>query len=247
MIEDYNSYHFTWKESIRYLLQGMGIVVVIGMLFYRSLPGMLFLSPILYFYWKAKKKSLMNRRKWKLNLEFRDGIEGVSAALGAGYSAEHAFEEALKDLSLIYPKDALILRELSYIVNQIRMNITVEKALSDFGERTGIEDILSFAEVFATAKRTGGDLIQVIRTTSSTISDKLEVKREILTMITAKKYEADIMKMIPLGMIGYLSLSSPGFLNPLYHNFFGISVMTLLLLIYLGAYLMVDKIIAIEV
>ncbi len=247
MIEDYNSYQFSWKEFFRYLLQGLGIVVVIGGLFYRSLIGMLLLSPLIYFYLKEKKRYLIRLRQWKLNLEFRDGIAGISAALGAGYSAEHAFEEALKDLSQIYPKNSLIIRELSYIINQLRMNITIEKALFAFGERTGIEDILSFAEVFSTAKRTGGDLIQVIRTTSSTISDKLEVKREILTMITAKKYEADIMKVIPLGMIGYLSLSSPGFLNPLYHNPFGIIIMTLLLFVYLGAYLMVDKIIAIEV
>ncbi len=247
MIENYNSYHFSLKEFIRYLLQGMVIVIIIGELFYQSFIGMLILSPIIYFYLKEKKKTLIKLRKWKLNLEFKDGIASLSAALGAGYSAEHAFEEALKDLSLIYPKNSLIILEFSYILNQIRMNITVEKTLSSLGERSGIEDILSFAEVFTTAKRSGGDLIQVIRSTSSTISDKLEVKREILTMITAKKYEADMMKIIPLGMIGYLTVSSPGFLDPLYHNLLGVIIMTLLFIVYLGAYLAVEKIIAIEV
>ena len=88
------------------------------------------------------------------------------------------------------------MREFSYIINQIRMNITVEKALLEFAERTGVEDIINFAEIFAIAKRTGGDLVKVIRTTANAINDKIEVKREIITLVTAKKHEADIMKAI---------------------------------------------------
>jgi tight adherence protein B len=247
MINDYNSYHFTLKENIKYILQGTAMIIVLGSLFYQSILGILFLSPLIYVYRKSKTKGLMKDRKWKLNLQFRDGILALSAALEAGYSAEHAFEEACKDLSLIYTEDSLVIREFSYMINQIRMNITVEKALCDFGERTGIEDILSFSEVFSTAKRTGGDLINVIKITSNIICDKIEVKREIITLITAKRLEANIMKIIPIMILIYLSFSSPGFLNPLYHNILGVIVMTCFMLCYLGAYLLTDKIVAIEV
>lgn len=247
MIENYNTYHFTLKENCRYLFQGVLITSIFGSLFYQSIFGILFLSPIIFFYYKAKRKVQVKNRKWQLNLEFRDGILGLSAALNAGYSAEHAFEEACKDLQLLYKEDSLIVQEFSYLIKQLRMNITVEKALSDFGERTGVEDIISFAEIFTTAKRTGGDLIKVIKTTSNTISDKIEVKREIITLVTAKRYEANIMKLIPLGILCYLYFSSPGFLNPLYHNLFGVAVMTILLGSYLGAFLLIEKIVAIEV
>lgn len=247
MIEDYNSYRLSFMEYLKYIAQGTLIAGMIGGLFYQSIFGVIFLSPIIYLYCRQRKASLVKKRKWQLNLEFRDGIMSLSAALYAGYSIEHAFEEALKDLRLLYDKDSMIILEFSYIINQIKMNITVETALSDFGQRTGIEDIISFAEVFVTAKRTGGDLISVIKTTGNTISDKIEVKREIITLITAKKYEADIMKIIPLGFLSYLSFTSPGFLDPLYHNIFGIIVMTVLLGIYLGTYLLIDKVAAIEV
>lgn len=246
MIEDYNTYHFNLKETMKYLFQGALIASVFGILFYQSIFGIIFISPIIFFYCKAKRKQQMKNRKWQLNLEFRDGILSVSAALNAGYSAEHAFEEAWKDMRLLYKENSLIMKEFSYLINQIRMNITVEKALSDFGERTGIEDIISFAEIFTTAKRTGGDLIKVIRSTSNAINDKIEVKREIITLITSKKYEANIMNLIPIGILCYLYFSSPGFLDPLYHNLFGVIVMTLLLGCYLGAFLLSEKIIAIE-
>ena len=247
MINNYNSYQLTVKENTRYILQGMIGVVILGTLFYQSILGALFLSPMIYFYRKSIIKVLIKERKWKLNLEFRDGILALSAALEAGYSAEHAFDEAYKDLRMIYLEEALVIKEFSYIINQIRMNISVEKALNDFGERTAIEDIQSFSEVFSTAKRTGGDLINVIKITSNIISDKIEVKREIITLITSKRMEANIMKIIPLLILIYLSVSSPGFLNPLYHNLFGAVVMTIFLACYLGAYLIINKIVAIEV
>jgi tight adherence protein B len=234
------------KENIISILMGMLFDVILGELFYRSVIGVLFLGPIVYFYRRRKAGNLIKERKWRLNLEFKEGITALSAALEAGYSAENAFEEACRDLMKTGQENMLILKEFEYIVKQLRMNITVEKALSDFGVRTGIDDIKSFSDVFGTAKRTGGDLIHVIRITSRIISDKIEVKREIRTLVTAKRLEANIMKAIPLFILIYLSVSSPGFLNPLYHNILGVTVMTVFLFSYLGAFLMIDKITAIE-
>jgi tight adherence protein B len=244
---DYNTYHFTKKENIICILQGILIAVVFGYVFYQSIIGVILLLPLVYFYRKGRKARLLQELQWRLNLEFRDSILSLSAALTAGYSAENALEEAYKDLCLIYPVNTMILKEFTYMINQVRMNITVEKVLTEFGERTGMEDIISFAEVFATAKRTGGDLVKVIKTASDSISDKIEVKREIVTMIAGKRLEANIMKIIPLLIISYLIISSPGFLKPLYHNLFGIVVMTILLCVYLGAYLLIEQIISIEV
>lgn len=247
LIDDYNNYKFTLKEKIKYILQGAALILVLGSLFYQSLIGVLFLSPLILVLLKIKNKEQIKNRKWKLNLEFKDGISSLSAALCAGYSAENSFEEAIKDLRLLYQEDSIIIREFSYMVNQIRMNYTVENILRDFGERTAIEDIISFAEVFATAKRTGGDLTRIIKTTCNTINDKIEVKREIITLITAKKLEANIMTVIPILILCYLYVSSPGFLDPLYHNLLGVFIMTILLACYIGAYLLSRKITAIEV
>lgn len=247
MILNYDKYNFTFREYIRYILEGSLVVIIFGLLFYKSIVGIILISPLIIIYLKDKKKELIKKRRWQLNIQFRDGINSLSAALSAGYSVEHGFVEAIKDLKLMYPKGAMIIVEFNYLVNRIQMNVPVEKALSEFGKRSDIEDIVNFAEVFSTAKRTGGDLIKIIRTTSNLISDKIEVKREIKSLIAAKKYEATIMKIVPLGILCYLSISSPGFLDPLYNNLFGFLVMTILLVVYLSTYHVINKIIAIEV
>lgn len=73
------------------------------------------------------------------------------------------------------------------------------------------------------------------------------MKREIDTMLAAKKYEFQIMSIVPYGIIGYMSLSFPEFMNELYGNMAGIGVMTLCLGIYAGAYYLGIRILRIDV
>lgn len=57
MIQNYNQYQFTGKEMLKYLLLGMAASVLLGELFYRSIWGVLLLSPLIYLFLRLKKKS----------------------------------------------------------------------------------------------------------------------------------------------------------------------------------------------
>ncbi len=247
MILDYNQYEYSKVEWIRYFIQGSLIGMVFGYLFYSNIIGIILLMPYGFYYVRKKKAGLIQDRKWQLNLEFRDSLLSITSALNAGYSVENAFEQASLDLKLMYNEDSLIVLEFESIVNQIKMNITIERILEDFARRTKLEDINMFSAVFSTAKRTGGDLIKIIRNTGNSIGDKIEVKREIKTMIAAKRFESKIMNMIPFIIILYLKFFSPGFLDPLYNNLIGFIIMSVLLIIYIIAYKMSESIMSIEV
>ena len=105
-----------------------------------------------------------------------------------------------------------------------------------------MEDIQSFAEVFRTARRSGGDLVAITKITSDRIGEKIEVKREINTILAGKKMEGRIMNLVPLGMILYFWLCCPGFLDCLYTGMKGRLVMTIFLIVYLMAYGLNQKI-----
>ena len=203
-------------------------------------------SPICILLMKTFKKKRIESRKWELQSQFKDGIQSISNALNTGYSIENSFGEAIKDLSLLYEKDALIIKEFRYIQRQISMNKNVEELILEFGRRSGIDDILSFAEIIRTAKRTGGDLIKVIRITSDNISERMEIQREIKTLITAKKLEGNIMSLLPVFIIVYLRICMPGFLMPLYSTLIGRMVMTGALVTYAAAVWLLQKIINIQ-
>lgn len=244
---EYERYNLTTKQKIIYFLEGEGIVLLISYLFYHRIAAVILLSPFIYFFIKEKKRTLKEERLNELNIQFKDGINSLSGALNAGYSIENAWKHALVEMKNIYGEDALITKEIQDMVRQMQMNVTIESLLNNFALRTGLEDIKSFAQVFGAAKRNGGDLIRIISSTAKTISDKIEIKREIYTIMSAKRFEQKIMNMVPFVIILYINISSPGFLNILYSSIMGAIVMTVCLLIYFASYYISQKIIDIEV
>ena len=131
--------------------------------------------------------------------------------------------------------------------SQLKISVPVEELFLSLGKRCQIEDVENFAAVFFTAKRTGGDMVKVIQTSARMLGDKIDVKKEIESPLAAKKAEQMIMSFMPAGIIFYLKLTSPGFLNVLYGNLFGICSMTLCLGIYGTSYWLGCKIVDIEV
>ena len=79
------------------------------------------------------------------------------------------------------------------------------------------------------------------------ISEKMEVENEIDTLLSAKKLEFRIMCVIPMGIILYMKLAFPEFMQVLYGNLFGGAVMSMCLGIYLAAWRIGKAIVEIEV
>ena len=219
----------------------------LGLLFYKNgvilvFGGVVFGITESFLEIKQERKRLQK----EITLQFREGLQGISSALSAGYSIENAFLQAEKELVLLYGEEAVLVKEFQRIEKKLELNCPVEEALFEFAGRWETEDILHFAQVFQTAKRTGGNLISITRSTSEKIGQKIEVKREIDTLISGKKMEGQIMNKIPLAMILYFWLCSPGFLDCFYRGA-GRLVSTVLLMFYLAAYFWSEKICDIHV
>lgn len=227
--------------------KGFGMAMLVSYLFYRHLLFSLLVSTGYgIFHIFKEKREYWKKQQNEINLEFREGLLGIAAALGAGYAMENALGEARKDLILLYGEDAVLVREFLRMEKQLELNQPLEKVFLEFSERWQTEDIGHFVKVFQTAKRTGGDMISITRLSAEKISEKIEVTREIHTMIAGKRMEGRIMNIIPLAMILYFWLTSPGFLDCLYQAS-GRGVMTVLLLLYLIAFYWSQRISTIQV
>lgn len=190
---------------------------------------------------------MLQKKRQVFQMQFREAIRSLSAALNVGYSVENAMREAFRDLQLLYEKEDYIIREFRYMLRQLEMNLPVETVWKEFASRTEDEEVRLFVTVFTMAKRTGGDMIGIIRSAVKQIGEKIEVKREIDTIMTAKRLEFRIMSVVPILMICYLKMSFPEFINVLYGSVFGTVLMTVCLLVYAGAYEFGKRIVEIEV
>ena len=79
-------------------------------------------------------------------------------------------------------------------------------------------------------------MAKVIRKTMFQIQEKEELSKEIETVIAAKKMEFLVIAVIPFGMIAYMLVSFPEFMEVLYQGIAGRAVMTGCLILYLAAF-----------
>lgn len=244
---DYGKYHFSIRESIWYSLQGGLVVGCIAYFFYRSVLACVFLLPVFVFFLQEKRRELAKKRRQELSMQFKDMILSVSANQKAGYSVENAIREAYRDMLMLYGKDSYICKELSFIMKGLDNNVVLEKLLYNLGVRSRVPDILQFADVFLIAKRNGGNMTEILAETASTMEQKVEVDREIQVLISSKQMEQKIMNVVPFLIIFYISITSKGFFDVLYHNLAGIVIMTICLIIYFIAFRMSRQIVEIEV
>lgn len=116
-----------------------------------------------------------------------------------------------------------------------------------FAEESKVEDIMYFAEIFRYAKRSGGDLMAVIKNTAQIIQQKEEVMSEVDTIISGKKMEQRVMSLIPAVIVIYLKVTAKEFIQPLYGNIAGIIIMTVCLAVYVVSDMWAKRIVNIEV
>lgn len=155
--------------------------------------------------------SLKNKRLDKLKKQFCDFAAALTNALASGMNMMDSLNAVYLDLQAQYSDDSLIVIEVKEIINGMNNNFSVEEMLSDFADRTGIDDIENFAKVFKTCYRTGGDIKSIVRRTTDIISEKIVISSEIETTITSNKLQMNIMNVIPIVIVLIMRLMSSEF------------------------------------
>lgn len=234
-------------EKIKYIIVAMIVIAVFSYVFYNSLYAFVCMCPLILFFLKKIKLRLKEKRKKRLKQEFKEMCQSLSAQLSAGYSLENAIYESYKELLNVFGENSDICREQKIIMAKLNINISIEDCFGDFAARSSIEDIQMFSDILFIAKRTGGDIINIVKMAADNIGQKNEVEREIESIVNEKKYEQSVMNIVPLFIIIYVRSTSGGMMNVMYDSIIGKIIMTICLLFYLFAYYLGSKILKIEV
>lgn len=235
-LPDYQCDNRSFVEKMAAVGISFAVVCMLAYFFYKSIIAVLPLMFLGVLYYKDLKKQSIKKQVITLEIQFKECILCVSGYLKAGYAVENAFRESEKDMELLYGPQAMIVTELGIIRRGIIMNIPLETMLEDFAKRSASSHIGQFSQVFAIAKKTGGNMSEIMRSTAELISRDIESGQEIRTVLSGRRMEQNIMKLMPFAIILYVGLTSRGYFDTLYGNLFGILVMTVCLVVYVFAY-----------
>lgn len=260
---NYNVYYMKPMEKVLWFFIAFVVGALVGYLFYGGIGKDEFGQPTMLtyilditissvtgilagtYYLPMRTKSIIAKRKQELVRQFRDMLDALTTSLGAGKNVTDSFHSIYQDLKIQYEPDAYIIKELEVIINDLASNFLIEDILEDFGKRSSNDDILSFARVFKVSYRKGGNFKDIIRNTHNVLSDKMEIREEIETLLTANKLETTIMLFMPVVLVGIIKIMSPefgaNFVTPT-----GIISTTVSIGIFVGAYFLGRQILEIK-
>ena len=183
----------------------------------------------------------LKKRIMKLRMQFYDLLEAMSVAMRAGNPVIKALESARKDLVLIYGEDGDIIYEVDILLKRFANAIPLSQAFADLAERSGLEDIQSFASIYATIEGKSSRADEIVRETQAVIADKMEIEMEIDTMMTAAKNEVKMMLILPLVILLVIGYAGAGFMDAIYTEPAGRIVATGGLIVFIVSFLLARK------
>lgn len=226
---NYKVYYMSAAEKILYFLIGFAAGAAVGYLFYGGLARDVYGDPTVTThvldvlisgtagiiagcaFLPVRTDMILKARTRKLKAQFRDMLEAFNTSLGAGRNVTDSFHSVYEDMKVQYEEDAYILRELEVILSCMDNNVDIEVPLTDFGARSGVDDIASFANVFRICYHRGGNIKDTIRNTHEILSDKMEIAEEIETIVTGARSEQYLMLIMPILLIGMIKMTSADF------------------------------------
>ncbi len=226
---NYRVYYMSYAEKLVYFLLAFIAGAAVGYLFYGGIGKDEFGSATIVthvlntiimmacgviagkLFIPIRTKQLGDKRRKKLKQQFRDMLEALATALGAGKNVRDAFQSIYEDLHNQYEEGAFILKELYLVNTGLTNGFNMEDLLLDFAKRSGLKDVQDFADVFEICYRQGGNVKETVKNTCNIIGEKMAVAEEIETTVSGSKNEQYIMLVMPIALVGMIKLSSPDF------------------------------------
>jgi len=239
---DYKKSQSLMLDHIVAFLIGYAAGFLVLFIFYNiiilSLAGGTVLGAVNIF---ASMHASVKKRLMKLRVQFFDLLEALSVAMRAGNPMLRSLQSAREDLILIYPENGDIITELDIIIGKFNNAVALSESFSDLAERSGLEDIKSFASIYATIEGKSSRADEIVRETQQIIADKMEIEMEIDTLMTAAKSEVNIMLLMPLVILGVIGYAGAGFMDAIYTTPAGRLVSTGGLIVFILSFIMARK------
>lgn len=226
-----------------YLASSMILTGIVWLFYHSLLPAMLVgcLGGVIVE--RMYAQHTVEKRKKELLLQFKEFLESMSVAAGAGNVEIQAVRSALKDLKIAYSESADIVKEIEHILLQYEKGgMKLKDLFQELADRSGLEDIQSFAAIYTVIEGKSDRFGEILLRTQSIIGDKIEIEQEIETVITSAKSETNMMVVMPIIIVVAMSKMGNGLLDALFTTWAGHVAATISLLIFIGSYIYARKV-----
>ena len=190
--------------------------------------------------WMLIQMKIRKRRKDFVN-QLGDMLSMVASALRAGFSFVQAVEIVSKEMA------APMSVEISKLIREINVGVPMETALEDINRRVECPEFELITTAVLIQRQVGGNLAQILDNISDTINERIRMKREVLALTAQGRMSAVVMALLPIALAAFLFSVNHDYFDPLLASPMGKIAIGIALLMELLGYLVIKKIVDIDV
>ena len=184
---------------------------------------------------------LDNRRRQRFNEQLPEALATMSNALRAGFSISQAFD------SVVDQGEKPMSEEFAILQQQLRIGMSFEEALESMSQRVGSDDLTLVTTAILISRKTGGNVTEIFDKISETIRGRMKIERKVKTLTAQGRMQGIIVSMMPVFLGGVMLLLKPTMMVPFLFSLTGLAcVLAVAGLITVG-WIVIKKIITIDV
>lgn len=184
---------------------------------------------------------LDGKRRAAFNQQLPEALATMTNALRAGLSVSQAFD------SVIEQGENPMSEEFAILQQQLKIGMSFEEALESLSQRVGSDDLTLVTTAILISRKTGGNVTEIFDKISETIRGRMKIGRKVKSLTAQGRLQGIVVSVMPIFLGVAMTILKPKLMIPFLTSPAGaLSVALMLVLIVLG-WLMIRKIIRIDV
>ena len=151
-------------------------------------------------------RQLQRRRSAQFILQLPETLTLIVSGLRAGFS----LPQSLQNISKQAPEPTA--SEFKRVSQELQLGVPYLDALDTLARHIESEDLEMIISVLKINARVGGNLAQVLETVSTTIRERVRLRRQIQVMTSMPRASSYVLGLLPIGFTLVLMVLNPGYI-----------------------------------
>jgi tight adherence protein B len=181
------------------------------------------------------------RRLRLLQAQLPDALDMLTRALRAGHALSSALQMAGQEMS------EPVASELRMVHEEVNFGLTLQQAMTHLTERVPLTDLRYFAVAVQIQRESGGNLAEVLGKLAQLIRARLRLLARVRVLSSEGRLSAWILVLLPFVLGGLLAVFNPRFMQPLWTDPIGITLLKWMAGLMLLGVILIARIVRIRV
>jgi tight adherence protein B len=181
------------------------------------------------------------RRIERFNGQLTEALQQMAGSLRAGLTFQQTMEQIVKDAQ------PPLRQEFGLFVKEVKLGVPVEEGLANMARRVGSEDLELVATSTNIARQLGGNMAEMYETIAATIRERFRLEGKIASLTSQGKMQGWVVSALPLLIGLFLQWYRPDLMEPMFQHAYGYLLLSAIALLQVIGFLIIRRIVNIDV